>query len=328
MKLLVVVAIVLSALGVGKHHKPPPVGEVNVLAYGTSDGQIRQAISAAKAGSKQLYFPTATYNTSATLDLTGLQVRGDGPSSRIVAAQPSQMALVVRGVGPSLRNVQITSNASTRLSTPQSAGVFVDGASGFTIASVTVDRSGSAGIFLYGASSGSVSGNTMRNTLADAIHITHGSGNIDVGSNWVENAGDDMIGIVGYEADGSRPHDIFVHDNNLTGQVWGRGVSAIGAINVRVLRNKITHSRGAAILVASEPGWLTYGSDNIELSDNVIRDPDWANIHGANILVSGLRAGYPVTNVYGTGNDCDDPKPIVRSEGSYAGITVSGFYGA
>jgi Right handed beta helix region len=296
---------------------------INVLTdYGTSDTAVRAAVGAAQSQGRDLYFPAGTYTHAGTITLTGLKASGDGPSSVLVASNAGQGAIVLRGNGTELRNMTLSSPyASSRLTTGVSAGIFIDGATNFLLDRVVVDKAGSAGILNYGGAYGTISNSTVRNTLADGIHSTHGAHDIDIFGNTVLNSGDDMFAVVSYESDGVRSHDIAIHGNVGNGETWGRGATVVGGYNVQIYSNDISHTYGAGIYIASEPAWSTYGVDNVTVNGNKIRYPDQGNIHNVNILAWAGRTDMPVTNVTGSGNDLDMAKPGVRFDGASGSIS-------
>ena len=101
----------------------------------------------------------------------------------------------------------------------------------------------------------------------------------------------------------------------------------VGGESIQIARNTLQQSHGAGIYVASEPGWQTFGVDDVRIDDNVIRAPDLANVHEANILIWGGRPEYPVWGVRGSGNDLDRSKQGVRVLGAASDVSIDWFYG-
>jgi len=323
----------------------PPVTcptEVNVRTqFGTGDSAIRAAISKAKSCNAPLYFSTGSYTYSDVLAFDGLKVRGDGDVSVLTTTNKPRMALILRGAGVELRSLKITCPqcelpsgppTSARLSTGESAAVFIQsGTSNFVVDNVTVDRAGSAGILNWGGHDGRIVNNRVRNTLADAYHNTNGAYNVEVAFNRAENVGDDFFAVVSYGSDPSPSHDINIHDNIGVGQPWGRGIYLSG-YNLKAIGNQLTRTHGAAILMESGGTYSTHGAQNVEISNNIIREPDTANIHGANILLVATSSVYAhrMENIYGSNNnsDCRNNKLPVRKIGTYFyNVTVTGFCG-
>jgi hypothetical protein len=303
--------------------------QIEVASYGFTDSAIRAAIADAQADRVALHFAGGhTYVYDNVLTFDSIDVFGDGDTSILQPSRPDLMALHLVGTNPKLRSLLVTCpTIASRLTTPQSTGVWVDHASGFLVDRVHVNKAGSAGIFNYGGQNGVISNNHVQNTLADGIHNTNGAALCDVFANLCEDVGDDMFAIISYQSQGVRCHDITIRDNTGSRQPWGRGIGIAGPYNCHVLRNHVDHTYGAGILCASETASLTYGTDDIEVDSNVIRFPDQGNIHNCNIRVSGAEANFPVNNIYGANNDCDRAKQILRADGAISAITVAGFFG-
>lgn len=309
--------------GTGCYTASDGVREVNVATqFGTNDSAIRAAINTAQSGACRLYFKAGTYTHTGTLTLNGITATGDGPTSVISASSASQSAIILTGTAPKLKNVRLISpSASGRLNNPESNGALLRNASMGVVDHVTVDRMGSVGIGSWN-SSGQIFSNTVRNTLADGIHITACS-NVEVGFNTVTNPGDDMIGLVSYLKDGCQVR-ANVHHNTVSNQPWGRGISCVGCRDSRITDNSISNSAGAGILIAREDApWYTYGVSNVEISRNKVVNPATIINHFANIRGSCGGGSFSITNVFGSGNLLDRAKPGVRFDG-VSPCTVSG----
>ena len=313
--------------------------DINVKTqYGTTDSAIRSAISAAQSQGKGLYFPTGTYNYSSKLTFNGIKVHGDGDATILLAATKSSMAMALDGNGVELRSLKVTCPqcelpigppATARLSTGDSAGVFIlPTANHFVVDHVTVERAGSAGILNWGGSYGTITYNTIHNTLADGIHNTNGANNIEVAYNHEYNVGDDMFAVVSYLSDGKISHDIKIHDNVGDTQPWGRGATVVGGSNIQIYSNSISHTYGAGIYVEAEGGtYNTYGDSAVTINNNTVRSPDQGNIHTCNILIGTYNTTQITTNVTGAGNNLDRAKPGLSVGGNYSGVNVAWAYG-
>ncbi len=263
--------------------------EVNVGSqFGYTDSAIRAALDLAKRDGCRVLVPGGTYSYSATLPIAGLKVWGAEDSALLVATNKPRMAFVLSGASPELRGIKIHCPScelpsgpptTARLGTGESAAVFMQpGTSGFVVENVSIERAGSAGILNWGGHDGRITGNRIRDTLADAIHLTHGAFNVDVGGNTVTNSGDDFFAVVSYGSDPSPSHDITIHDNVGIGQPWGRGIYLSG-YRLKVLRNDIRETYGAAILMESGGYWNTYGAQDVEIAGNLLRLPDRSDTH-------------------------------------------------
>ena len=278
-------------------------------SYGTSDSAIRAAITAAKAQGKALYFSAATYTYTSALYLDGLTAYGDGPSSVLSASNPASSALILRGSGPVLRDLKVTSpNSVSRSQAYIRANVQVDAASNFLIERVMTVEAEQNGIIVHNeADGGTIRNNNVSQTLADAIHITDASENILVTNNTVRDAGDDMIAVVSYLKDPKRCKNITIVGNDVARQTDGRGISNIGSESVTIQGNTISESNGAGIIVAADGSYGTYGPLNTQVLDNVVDTTDLGDIHHAGIQIFG-QSGNIAQNTLVRGNTVRNTK--------------------
>jgi parallel beta-helix repeat protein len=284
-------------------------------SYGTWDSAIRAAITAAKAQGKALYFSAATYTYTSALYLNGLTAYGDGPSSVLRASNPASSAIVLRGAGPALRDLKVTSpNSVSRSQAYIRANVQVDGASNFVVERLTIVEAEQNGIIVHNESDGgTIRNNNVSQTLADAIHITDATEDILVTNNTVRDAGDDLIAVVSYLVDPARCKNITIVGNDVARQTNGRGISNVGGQSVTIKNNTIAETDGAGILVASDGDYGTYGPLQTQVLDNVIDTTDLGDIHHAGIQIYG-QPGNTAQNTLVRGN-------IVRNT-MYRGIYI------
>jgi hypothetical protein len=303
---------------------PPPADTVDVASFGYGDAAVRQAL----ATGKHLLFTPGVYTTTDIVVLDGITATV-AAGAEVRASNKARMAFVLRGNGARLLgpgkigcpSAELPSGppTSARLSTGESAAVYIDRATNFEVRGILVERAGSAGILNYGGTDGTIAGCTVRSTLADGIHNTNGAHDVTVSGNRCEGVGDDMFAIVSYERQGVVCRDITVMDNVGVGQPWGRGVTVVGGERIQLLRNRVEDSYGAGVYVACEPAWETYGVAAVTVSGNTIVRPDRGNIHNANVLVWSARGGYTIRDVTGTDNTSDPSKPPMRATAENGG---------
>jgi hypothetical protein len=269
---------------------------------------IQRAIDALQPG-QWLVFPPGRYLQGSALHVRRRGVTLWGAGATLHATQPESMAVVLAEDGISMLNFTLTAEAEERASAPQQSRIAVwrsdrpaQGVRGATVRGNRIVPAGapgpdtahsaaSGGIFLYRASDFLVAGNHIERTLADGIHVTAGSHHGRVLGNTLRETGDDMVGLVSYLGDGSFTrntaaelaatlarrteaklvHDVLVADNDLAGAYWGRGIAVVGGRNITILRNRIADStRAAAIYVAREGSFVTFGVHNVRVQDNRI----------------------------------------------------------
>lgn len=312
--------------------------------FGRTPDDVARAVDLANSERCSVYFSEGTFEYR-TFTLQGITASGHGDQTVLSAVDPSQSSIFLRGDGPALVSLKLTSPlASTRDYHHESNGVTVkEDARNFLIDHVTVDRVRGAGIHNFGGSDGRITSNVVRNSLSDGIHNAYGARRVVISGNTVTNTGDDFISVVSYSFDRWISSDITIENNVVGTNPHGRGIAVVGGLRVKILGNQIASSQGAGVYVASEPGELsTMEVDSVEIRNNVVREADRGNIHEANILVWSGRLA--VRNVYGGSNNVDrttthydstvGSKQAVRtlnqgcSTCAVANITVTASFGA
>jgi parallel beta-helix repeat protein len=153
------------------------------------------------------------------------------------------------------------------------------------------NSSSAGGIMLLRADGFLIADNSVDRTLADGIHLTSGTRNGRVLNNTVRETGDDMIAVVSYAGNGPAAlssaarlkadwstrveqklnRNILIAGNNVSGQYWGRGITVVGGRSISIRRNHIDNvPLGAAILLAREANYETFGVNDVVVSGNQI----------------------------------------------------------
>jgi parallel beta-helix repeat protein len=268
---------------------------------------IQKALNALKPG-EWLVFPAGRYLHSKSLRMKVANTLMWGEGATLHATNASDQAVWIEADGASVYKFTLTAVTSNRRTTPWESRISIYGGSnparllknnvirgnrvvnGGNPGTTLANSSGSAGIFVYRATNFLVAENTVTRSLADAIHITSGSSYGKVLNNTVREPGDDMIAVVSYVGDPSTPassiaanlaarrardlnHHITIAGNNVSGQYWGRGITVVGGENVTIENNVIDKpTHGAAVYLARETAYLTFGVRNILVRNNTITD--------------------------------------------------------
>ena len=277
-----------------------PAGAIDIRTHGavasaTTDNRaaIQAASDAARVAKKPLYVPAGTFGYKGQVVLDGVSLWGAGGASVLHALDPAQEAFVLRGNGPSVHSVKFTSPATTRLTTPWSAMTWVDHATNFEVACIQVEGASTNGVFVYGGSVGLVHDNSIKNTLADSIHMTDGTNQMQVYKNRIENSGDDGIAVVSYGGvvPGNGPDSAYVRDVKAWGNVilynkWGRSMSVVGGRRVEYWNNYLQGGTAstACIYLAQEGSYSTWEASDVFAHDNDLVDCG-GTVHPASLLV-------------------------------------------
>jgi hypothetical protein len=267
---------------------------------------IQAALDALKPGD-WLVFPAGKYLHSKSLRVRVPDVTIWSEGATMVATNPLDTAMMMQADNTGLYGFRMHTATTTRGSALQHARIVIapnGNTSGPRVKNVTVRRnivenagepgttyangSSASGIFVYHADTFLVAENTIKRTLADAIHMTGGSLNGRVIKNVVRENGDDMIAVVSYMAargtdvssmtssmstlrDQRLNRNIMITDNDVKGQYWGRGITVVGGENVTIQHNAISDTtHGAGVLLARESGYLSFGVKNVIVRNNTI----------------------------------------------------------
>jgi chitodextrinase len=266
-----------ASSGIPTPIKTAPI--VNVKNFGArGDGitddttAIQNAIDSMTSGGT-LEFPTGTYKMSNYIKVNhaGIKLWGYGGATIHNVRVPVMAAVQLFGTDTALYGFNFTTVNITR-SEALHALIEMRGNNQQVIDNSLVGPADLAGggILTLGASDFLIARNHVENTAADAIWLVGGSHDGRVLKNVVRDAGDDMVGIVGYD-DYPVNYNILVEKNDLSQQFWGRGIAVAGAKDVTIRNNKISHTYCCAgIYLAQEDNFHTYSTTNILVEGNTI----------------------------------------------------------
>ena len=269
--------------------------------------------------------PAGTFAYSGNITATGIAVAGNGASSILKATNFANSALILTGTGGSISNLSMTSAATTRLSTPQSAMIWVNNATKYIVQNVLINGSPSVGIFSVTSSGGQVLNNTVENTLADSISQIAGANNITVSGNRVLNSGDDGISNDSYIGDPGIVNAITVQGNTVVNNVSGRGLEVSGGSNITFTGNYVDNPDGYAdMYIATESQWNTQSVSNVTVNGNTF--VDGGPNQGSAIVYNSEAGTNTITGVTISGNQFVNPKLAavqLTGSGSETGIVIN-----
>lgn len=209
------------------------------------------------------YGATITYNATTTTAHHCIRLSGDDCSiSGIAIVSPSGLVRDDTGFGISVGIVGTLTN-------------------NVTIRDCVLDSIGSAGVWVSKVQGFKAFGNTVRNCLADGIHLSDGSYNAVISGNILTNNGDDNIAVVhdGATAATGLVGETVIDSNVIRGGTWGTGVALIGAFDCVVSNNVIQDTVG--------PGISTY----LWLDPDIASRSSYLVIEGNEIVNTGAGAG-------------------------------------
>ncbi|HKX73157.1 MAG TPA: right-handed parallel beta-helix repeat-containing protein [Candidatus Saccharimonadales bacterium] len=308
---------------------------INVKDYGaTGDGStddtaaIAGAVAALTSGST-LYFPGGTYVTSQVLlsgksnfKITGAgaTIRGSNTANAVLRLSTCTF-FEVSGL-----NVH-HANASVRNSTGH--GMHLSNCTDYLVAHNTVYGTAAAGIISFTGSRGTVSANSVHDTLADGIHHTKGSSSITVTGNNLVNTGDDSLAVVSYLADGAICTDISLTGNTVY-QANARGIAVVGGENVTISGNTVRTTKSAGIYVSQESSWNTYGVNTVAVVGNTVKDANTyspafaaASIHVSGFDSSNIVQGVHIASNIITGGNAWMIYAVAQAQAQITRLTIS-----
>ncbi|VWB86992.1 right handed beta helix region family protein [Burkholderia lata] len=230
---------------------------------------MQRALDALRPGQRLVFMP-GRYVVGRSLVVRQRHVVLSGFGATLIATDPGNQTIEMQADGTTLVGFHFKGTGTTRLDTPESTKVEVTGHDVQVLDNV-IDGGASAGIFVFGGSDVAIVGNQVHSTLADGIHMTHGTRNVLVQGNVVRGTGDDMIAVVSYQADGALSRNVLITGNSLEGNTWGRGITVVGGADVTISNNIVRDVQvSAGILVAQEDSYRTYGASDVRVENNVI----------------------------------------------------------
>ena len=274
----------------------PPSGRVLQLASfrAVGDGRtddtraVQRALDALRPGDELQVPAGKTYRHTKVLRVHTLGARITGGGTFLATAQASSSFLVdadrVTLDGLTFR----LASSTKRWETYDQMKLRLGARTGIVVTDVTVDGAAAAGVYVGGATHFRLVDVTVRNTRADGIHITEGSAFGVVTGATVSNTGDDGIAVVSYL--GSRlAHDITIASPRFSGQTWGRAFSVVGGTRVTWKDIVATGSSAAAVYIAAEPGYRTWGSSHVTVTGGTIELANRTTSvqHGAVLIYNG-----------------------------------------
>jgi len=195
---------------------------------------LKTAIAALKTGDTLVIPAGVTCRHSLVLELKTPGVHLSGPGTLLATNEYRSSVwlnadnIVVEG-GLKLKAINVTQ----RWRETQQHKLWVANThTGIVVQDTTIDGSAAAGIFVNGASNFTLNRVTVLNTRADGIHMTNASHDGIVRDAVVRGSGDDGIAVVSYMSNPQATHDIQIINPKVYSTVWARGLSVVGGYNI------------------------------------------------------------------------------------------------
>jgi parallel beta-helix repeat protein len=262
---------------------------------------IKAAIAAAQTKRVAVYVPAGVCAYGNVIKLEGVKLVGAGDASVLHALDPSHEAIYMSGSGAEVSLLKLAGRkATTRMPNYEGTRITLFGATNFVIDKVTIDGATGAGIQTSRSSNnGRITNSTIKNTLADSIHLTDKASYITVENNRIENSGDDGIAVVSYRRDGGLVNHITARNNVILNSKGGRHMSVVGGRYVVYENNRLESNLGGAacLYFAQEASYETYAAHDVTARYNTLKACGGTTVgHGAvHVSSSGEEANSNIT---------------------------------
>ena len=281
---------------------------------GTDDSSAIDLAVAALVSGSTLYFPAGQYLASSTgvllTNKSNITITGD--YATVIGIAEDLPVIHVRNSSQIAVDRLRVQHATTSARTGTGYGIYLEWSQDAVVKDCYVFHMCAGGIVLEGVARGTVYSNTVKDTLADGIHVTGGAVDINVVGNRLINTGDDSIAFVGYRTDGN-PVSRFTATTNTIYRSKARGIGIVGASQGSVVGNSINETNAAGILVAQETAFSTYGVSDVLIGSNTILSANTYNSpsvdHGA-IHINCQDAAWPIAGVTVVDNHIRTPRKL------------------
>ena len=248
-----------------------------------------------------LVLDTRTYQHSGVLkiNVAGVTIIGNGATLQATNDATSSVQILADNV--TVSDLHLTAPLTgPRYVALEQHSLVIQGR-GDTVSDLSINGSAGAGIFVNGASYFTLNRVQVSNTRADGIHMTYGANNGVVNDAVVTNSGDDGIAVVSYAGDGPSKlcHDIVVNSPTVNGTNWGRGISVVGGTNVTYNDVNLSNTNAAAVYIADEGSpYYTQSVNHVVVNGGTINGANDSGtvVHGAVMIYSG-NSGQGINDV-------------------------------
>lgn len=274
--------------------------DYGAVGNGTTDdtAALQNAFNAAEG--KTVYLdPAKSYRHTSvmTISVDSVVVTGGGT---LLATEEETSAVWVSGNCVTLQNITLKMQSTTQRWLEYEKMKLRISGDNFTGHNVTIDGSAASGVFVGGgARNFTISRFTVFNTRADGIHCTEGVSDGAIIACYCHDTGDDAFAVVSYEADGVRCKNI-VNSGSYAKNSDARGFTVVGGENIRYYNGRVDTTVAAALYIACEPSYVTYGVDDVVFDGFEVKNAntDAPNTnHGAILLYNGRSAGFTLENI-------------------------------
>jgi hypothetical protein len=212
---------------------------------------LQQQFDALQPGAS-LKLEAVVYPHSGVLKIRVPGVHIDGSGAILQATSDATSSVQILADDVTLTNIKLSApGTGPRMHGTDQQKLLVAG-DGDIVSNISVAGSAAAGVFVNGAQNFTLTDIDVANTRADGVHITSGASHGVLSNIRTAQTGDDGVAVVSYQDDPLTCTDISINDVVIRGNTHGRGLSIVGATDVRMRGFSIANTQAAGVYVATE----------------------------------------------------------------------------
>lgn len=258
--------------------------------------ELQQKFGSLAPGST-LHLDATTYRHSGVLKIRVPNVTIEGDGTVLAATNELTSSVQVTANGVTLSGLTFTGpTTGTRRSGLDQHKLVISGQNDI-VRDVTVRGSAAAGVFVDGAKGFTIDHVTVSDTLADGVHMTGGASGGTVSDVTTSGTGDDGVAVVSYSDDGLCS-DITERNITVNGNRWGRGITVVGGTRITISGFNVSNTSAAGLYIASEGNpYFTQSTSQVSASNGTITSANVGSVVQGAVLVYAGHAGRSVSGV-------------------------------
>lgn len=301
-------------------------GYINLASYAKTNtdqtAQIQQCFTDATNSGKTVFVPAGTFLYSGLLTVGCSIVGVSEYHSKFICStvDGDNSRFNITGNNLLFEKFSVESINSTSQGTETASILRLTNVNNYSIRNMKFVNSKGAPILQHGCTNGRISNIEMVNCWKDGIHFTKACSDIVLSNVTAINAGDDVVALVGYVADGVKPKNITISNIVINGTKSARGIALVGCSDVTVSNVSVKDAYVAGIYIASESGFNTYANENISISNFTLKRCGRASSYAALQITS--RASNQNSNItISNGHISDSAYRAISTGGGASGLT-------
>lgn len=241
---------------------------------------LQAAFDSANSGDT-IYLPTGRYLYDGILNITknNITIRGDGTTSVLVASSKTLAALKANArtnivIQDLKMEGAMASIVTDRVTDNEASAIHMYFTTTFTVKNVFISGYAGPGITSWGSTYGTIDSCSIGDLSGEAVLISASSHHIVVQNNYIYGAGDDGVGVKGFESFQTNPNNITLVNNQIINQYNGNNIGISGGDTLIITDNLLDGNQAgrACLYLASEAGAnATREVAHVQVQRNVVK---------------------------------------------------------